>query len=113
MTAIEKINEFYLLHSAPTVLCSRGFRSYTHSKQKSKNKHEHSSRRLIDLWQNGGSAVLGHTPPSLLKEIKNTASRGLYAPFPHFMEDRFRKALSLLIKSGRHETEGFAGSAKD
>jgi hypothetical protein len=33
----------------------------------------------------------------MLRELKNTASRGLYAPFPHFMEQRFIKALSRLL----------------
>jgi len=75
-------NEFSLLRLVPTVLRARDFRLYT------------KSGRLVDLWQNGGAAVLGHTPPSLLRELKNTASRGLYAPFPHFLEGRYIKALS-------------------
>jgi hypothetical protein len=75
-------SEFSLLRLVPTVLRARDFRLYT------------KSGRLIDLWQNGGAAVLGHTPPSLLRELKNTASRGLYAPFPHFLEGRYLKALS-------------------
>jgi hypothetical protein len=75
-------SEFSLLRLVPTVLRARDFRLYT------------KSGRLVDLWQNGGAAVLGHTPPSLLRELKNTASRGLYAPFPHFMEGRYIKALS-------------------
>jgi hypothetical protein len=33
----------------------------------------------------------------MLRELKNTASRGLYAPFPHFLEDRYKKALSQLL----------------
>jgi len=70
----------------PQVLRARGFRLYLANKQ-----------RLVDLWQNGGAAVLGHTPPNLLRELKNTASRGLYAPFPHFTEGRFIKALSKLL----------------
>jgi len=70
----------------PQVLRARGFRLYLADKQ-----------RLVDLWQNGGAAVLGHTPPNLLRELKNTASRGLYAPFPHFTEGRFIKALSKLL----------------
>ena len=79
-------NEFALLHLVPSITRARGFRLYTGAAQ---NKG-----RLVDLWQNGGAAVLGHTPPSLLKELKNTASRGLYFPFPHFLEGRFIKALS-------------------
>jgi len=85
MTANETCGEFFLLKQIPAVLRARGFRLYTQG------------GRLIDLWQNGGSAVLGHTPPNLLHEMKNTASRGLYAPFPHFTEGRFIKALSQLF----------------
>lgn len=75
-----------LLRLVPAVLRARNFRLYTAG-----------GRRLVDLWLNGGAAVLGHTPPALLRELKNTASRGLYAPFPHFLEARFIKALSRLF----------------
>ena len=91
MTAGENIKpsvcgEYSLLKQVPVVLRARGFRLYTKG-----------GRRLVDLWLNGGAAVLGHTPPNMLRELKNTASRGLYAPFPHFTEGRFIKALSKLL----------------
>ncbi|MCL2805689.1 MAG: hypothetical protein FWD26_07115 [Treponema sp.] len=70
----------------PSVLRARGYRLYLAN-----------GKRLIDLWLNGGAAIMGHTPPNLLRELKNTASRGLYAPFPHFTEARFLKALSKLL----------------
>jgi hypothetical protein len=79
-------NAFSLLRLVPTVLRARDFRLYTKD-----------GKRLIDLWQNGGAAVLGHTPPAFLRELKNTASRGLFAPFPHFLEDRYYKALSRIF----------------
>jgi hypothetical protein len=75
-----------LLRLVPTVLRARDFRLYTQG-----------GKRLVDLWQNGGAAILGHTPPGLLREIKNSASRGLYAPFPHFQEGRYKKALSRIF----------------
>jgi len=74
------------MRQIPHVLRARNFRLYIAD-----------GRRLVDLWQNGGAAVLGHTPPNLLREIKNTASRGLYAPLPHFTENRFLKALSKIF----------------
>ena len=86
MAVNEGMSDFSLLRLVPTVLRARGFRLYTSG-----------GRRLVDLWQNGGAAVLGHTPPGLLRELKNTASRGLYTPFPHFLEARFIKALSVLF----------------
>jgi len=82
MNKLYNDNELSLLKFVPDVLRARDFRLYT------------KAGRLVDLWQNNGAAVLGHTPPSLLREIKNTASRGLYAPFSHFLEARYRKALS-------------------
>ncbi len=85
-------NDNSILRQIPHILRARGFRLYL------QNNHAHKSeRRLIDLWLNGGAAVLGHTPPNMLKELKNTASRGLYAPYPHFTESRFLKALQKLF----------------
>ncbi|MCL2720997.1 MAG: hypothetical protein FWD47_06620 [Treponema sp.] len=78
--------DLFLLRQTPNVLRARGFRLYTEG-----------AKRLIDLWLNGGAAVLGHTPSNILRELKNTASRGLYAPFPHFTESRFLKALFKLF----------------
>jgi hypothetical protein len=92
MTANENTDRFSLLKKVPHVLRARGFRLYTQG-----GLVYHGKRRLIDLWQNGGAAVLGHTPANMLRELKNTASRGLYAPFPHFTERRYLKALSKLF----------------
>jgi hypothetical protein len=70
----------------PRVLRARDFRLYTDW-----------GRRLVDLWQAGGAAVLGHTPRGVLKALKNTAARGLFTPFPHHSEGRFIKALGTLF----------------
>ncbi|GHV94923.1 hypothetical protein AGMMS50293_12430 [Spirochaetia bacterium] len=94
--------EFSLLRLVPGVLRARDFRLYTQG-----------GRRLIDLWQNGGAAILGHTPPSLLRELKNTASRGLYAPLPHFLEQRFIKALSHLFPGRSFRLYNSAPAALD
>ena len=85
-------NEFFLLRLVPPVLRARDFRLYTAGVSSGGGPF-----RLVDLWQNGGAAILGHTPPLILRELKNTAARGLYAPFPHFLEDRYRKALSRIF----------------
>ena len=79
-------DDFSLLRKIPNVLRARGFRLYLSN-----------GKRLVDLWLNGGAAVLGHTPPNILRELKNTASRGLYSPFPHFTEARYLKALSKIF----------------
>jgi len=86
MIGMENKSGLFLLKQTPNILRVRGYRLYAEG-----------GKRLVDLWLNGGAAVLGHTPPNLLREIKNTASRGLYAPLPHFTEGRFIKALSKLF----------------
>jgi hypothetical protein len=70
----------------PAIRRARDFRLYTAG-----------GKRLLDLWLAGGLAVLGHTPPALLRELKNTAARGLFAPFPGPEDRRLVKALSLLF----------------
>jgi len=56
----------------PPIRRARGYRLYTAD-----------GRRLVDLWQDGGRALLGHTVPRLLNLLKDTASRGLFAPLPY------------------------------
>jgi hypothetical protein len=80
------MTETELLRLLPPVLRAREFRLYTQG-----------GRRFVDLWQNGGRAILGHTPPNLLRELKNTANRGLMSPFPHPLEKRLANALSKLF----------------
>jgi len=72
-----------LLRSLPKVLRARDFHLYTEG-----------GKRLVDLWLYGGKAVLGHKPPRVLLEIKNSAERGLFTPLPHPLEMRFTKALA-------------------
>jgi len=83
---MEKNDDLILLRKLPNVLRARGFRLYLSN-----------GKRLVDLWLNGGAAVLGHTPLNILRELKNTASRGLYSPLPHFAEGRYIKALSKIF----------------
>ena len=71
-----------LLRLLPRVLRARDFHLYLEG-----------GKRLVDLWLQGGRAVLGHKPPMVLRELKNAAERGLFTPFPHPTEGRFIKAL--------------------
>ncbi|MDR1429169.1 MAG: hypothetical protein LBI85_02675 [Spirochaetaceae bacterium] len=75
-----------LLEKLPPIDRARGYRLYASG-----------GRRFVDLWQYGGRALLGHTPPGLLKTLKNTASRGLFAPLPHPGRARLEKALEKLF----------------
>lgn len=75
-----------LLKLLPPIRRARDFRLYTED-----------GRRLVDLWQYGGAALLGHTPPGLLRAFKNTAGRGLFAPLPGRLEGRLLRALRELF----------------
>jgi hypothetical protein len=79
-----------LLRTLPPVLRARDFHLYT-------QRRREEGGRLVDLWQNGGGAVLGHKPRTVLREFKNAADRGLLSPLPHPLEKRFFKALTRLF----------------
>jgi hypothetical protein len=70
-----------LLRQLPPIRRARDYRLYTHD-----------GRRFTDLWQYGGQAVLGHIIPHQLQELKNSASRGLFVPFPNHLDGRIEKA---------------------
>ncbi|MDR0707027.1 MAG: hypothetical protein LBF60_04005 [Treponema sp.] len=74
------------LDRLPRITRARGFRLYGANE-----------KRYVDLWQAGGAAILGHNPPGVLRELKNTAERGLFAPLPTHVEGRFFKALATLL----------------
>jgi hypothetical protein len=69
----------------PPVKRARGYRLCTEN------------ARFVDLYLDGGRAVLGHNPPGVLREMKNAAERNLFAPYPSYYTRRFEKALSLLF----------------
>lgn len=70
----------------PRVRRTRGFRLY-----------DDSGRRYLDMYLDGGRAILGHKPSAALKSIKNNLDRGLLAPYPSQHRRRFIKALSRLL----------------
>jgi hypothetical protein len=76
----------HLLRLLPPVSRARDFRLYLEG-----------GRRVVDLWQDSGAAILGHKPPNVVRELKNAAERGLFAPLPHRREKRFLKALARLF----------------
>jgi hypothetical protein len=81
---------YALLRTLPPVLRARDFHLYT-------QRRREEGGRLVDLWQNGGGAVLGHKPQAVLREFKNAANRGLLGPLPHPLEKRLFKALARLF----------------
>jgi hypothetical protein len=82
----KELHDEELLRLLPKVLRARDFHLYTEG-----------GKRLVDLWLQGGRAVLGHKPPRVLLELKNSAERGLFTPLPHPLERRLTKALATLF----------------
>ncbi|MDR1363225.1 MAG: hypothetical protein LBJ35_04170 [Spirochaetaceae bacterium] len=74
-----------LLQEFPVIERARGFRLYG------------GGRRFVDLWQHGGAAIMGHKPARVVRDMKNTAERGLFAPLPSTAARRFIRSLELLF----------------
>ncbi|MDR0472646.1 MAG: hypothetical protein LBH43_03090 [Treponema sp.] len=91
----ESGNKQKLLRLLPPVLRARDFYIYLEGGQ-----------RLVDLWLYGGRSALGHKPANTVRELKNAAGRGLFAPFPNVAEKRFVKALAKLFPERRFKVYG-------
>jgi hypothetical protein len=76
-----------LLRLIGPVRRARGYRLYTTS-----------GRRILDLWQDGGRAILGHRGGSSLTVLKNTIERGPGSPLPSVFENRLKSALKRLMQ---------------
>ncbi|MFA6507616.1 MAG: hypothetical protein WCT14_16055 [Treponemataceae bacterium] len=94
---IDQDDPLALLTLVPRIRRARGFRLYTEN-----------GKRLVDLWQYGGAAALGHTPSRVLLAYKDTAARGLFCPFPSIYGRRFEQALSRLVP-GRGAVRWYSG----
>jgi hypothetical protein len=79
-----------LLRRVGPVRRARGYRLYTNA-----------GRRILDLWQDGGRAILGHGGGSSLTVLKNVIERGPGSPLPSVFEDRLRSAMKQLIPQDR------------
>ncbi|HPX26328.1 MAG TPA: hypothetical protein PLG87_05945 [Treponemataceae bacterium] len=53
--------------------------------------------RLIDLYQEGGRAILGWREGKSMQALKNTLERGLWGDYPGLGERRLEKALAALF----------------
>ena len=75
----------------PPIRRARGYRLYTED-----------GRRLVDLYQNNGHAILGHRAGRLTTAIKNTISRGVIADLPSVWTRRLEKAVKGLVPEAHH-----------
>ena len=74
-----------LLKELPVIRRARDFHLY-----------DNGGRRFLDLYLNGGGAILGHRPEKFSLELKNTLSRGVYAQYPSHEEKKLYKAAQAL-----------------
>ena len=88
-----------LLRLLPPVLRARDYHLYLNAGQ-----------RLTDLWLMGGRAILGHKPARVVNELKNSAERGLFVPFPHPAEKRFFKVLAEIFPGYKYRLYNDIGS---
>lgn len=70
----------------PKIRRARGFRVY-----------DTGGNRYLDLFQDGGRAILGHRPDRVGIALKNTISKGLLSDYPSVYENRFSRALQGLL----------------
>ena len=66
----------------PPIKRARGYRLY-----------DYRGKRYLDLWQNGGLAILGHRFESLTRELKSVLSRGLIFDLPSIYGQRLIQEL--------------------
>lgn len=72
----------------PRIRRARGFRLY-----------DEAGKRYVDLYQAGGTAILGHRGPGTVREMKDVLSRGLGTALPNVYETRLKKVLRRLFPS--------------
>ena len=79
-----------LAGEVPRIRRARGYRLY-----------DVAGRRLLDLWQAGGEAILGHRPAHAGPAVKAALDRGLAAPLPTAWQSRLLSALAARFPSYR------------
>lgn len=75
-----------LISLMPTVKRARGYRLY-----------DHRGLRYLDMYQNGGHAILGHRAGSICRAMKNVISTGCVFDLPSSAERKAHRALSSLF----------------
>ncbi|MFW5687990.1 MAG: hypothetical protein ACOC1U_00340 [Spirochaetota bacterium] len=74
------------LRFLPAIRRARGFRLYTSD-----------GRRLLDLWQAGGEAIVGHRGGGIVTAAKRVLDRGVLAPLPSSQQHRLEQAMRALL----------------
>lgn len=78
----------------PAKSANSGYSSFWPRRARGPRLYLPDGRRLLDLWLDGGRAVLGHKCEGILLAYKNAAERGLTASWPgHPLNNRAKKTL--------------------
>ena len=59
-------------------------------------------KRYLDMYLNNGRAFLGHKPPRVITDLKNSVSKGLLAEYPSLYRQKLAKALRKLVPEFPH-----------
>ena len=59
--------------------------------------YDRNGARYLDLFQNGGGAILGHRQGNVSLEMKQVMARGVYAELHSDYEERVRRAVARLL----------------
>ena len=74
-----------LLRKVPVIRRAREYHLY-----------DNTGHRYLDLYLNGGRAILGHRPEGFSLILKNTLARGVYGEYPSHEEGKMLKAARAL-----------------
>ncbi len=65
--------------------------------------------RYLDMYLNGGRALLGHRPANVARELGAALSRGLFAEYPSIYTSRIERLLANPASAAWTEAEGRTG----
>ncbi len=59
--------------------------------------YDYAGNRYLDLYLDGGRALMGHKPGKTMLPLKNSLEKGIWAPYPSVYEARLEKLIARLF----------------
>jgi len=66
--------------------------------------YDYKGNRYLDLYLDGGRALIGHKPGKTMLPVKNSLEKGIWAAYPSVYEGRLKKLLGNLFPGYGHIT---------
>jgi hypothetical protein len=66
--------------------------------------YDYKGNRYLDLYLDGGRALMGHKPGKVMLPLKNSLEKGIWALYPSVYSGRLKKILSKLFPSYEQQT---------